>query len=89
MFFVSENGNIPYPNNPSEIFGGHAVCAVGYSDESKKIKFKNSWGADWGKAGYGFVSYRYINDFLWDAWSCKDLSVTRKILKERAKDNLV
>jgi C1A family cysteine protease len=89
IFFPSETGNIPYPNNINECFGGHAVCAVGYNETSRKIKFKNSWGSQWGKGGYGFVSYRYIENFMWDAWAAKDLSVTRKILKERAKDNLV
>lgn len=78
-----ETGVVPYPANPNNLFGGHAICAVGFSDNAKQIKFKNSWGTNWGKKGYGFISYRYINDFMWDAWVAKDLSVTRKIIKER------
>jgi C1A family cysteine protease len=83
-----ETGVVSYPANPSNLLGGHAICAVGYSDNTKMIKFKNSWGTQWGKKGYGFLSYRYINDFMWDAWVAKDLNVTRKILKERAKTKL-
>ena len=88
MFYVGDNGNIPYPMYPDEVLGGHAVCAVGYSDNTKQIRFKNSWGKEWGKNGYGFISYRYIQDFMWDAWIAKDLAVTRDILHERANDNL-
>lgn len=89
IFFVNETGNVPYPQNPDELLGGHAICAVGFNDNNKKIKFKNSWGKGWGKSGYGFISYRYINDFMWDAWIAKDLSVTRKIIQERGKDELI
>jgi C1A family cysteine protease len=88
IFHPSNTGDVLYPKNTNEIYGGHAVCAVGYDDDTKKVKFKNSWGVNWGKEGYGFVSYRYIDDWMWDAWAAKDLSVTKKILKERAKDNL-
>lgn len=51
---------------------------------------KTCWcgNSEWGKKGYGFLSYKYIRDFMWDGWAAKDLSVTRKILKERAKDEL-
>lgn len=84
-----ETGVVPYPANPNNLYGGHAICVVGFSDNAKQIKFKNSWGTGWGKSGYGFLSYRYINDFMWDAWVAKDLRVTKQILKERAGDKLV
>jgi hypothetical protein len=57
-------------------------CAVGYDDNKKLVKFKNSWGKGWGDNGYGYIPYSYINDFLWDAWTCADLQVTREMLKE-------
>ena len=83
MFFVGKNGKISYPSNSNEILGGHAVCAVGFNDRKKLIKFKNSWGKKWGKNGYGYISYKYVNNCMLDAWVAKDLSVTRKILNER------
>jgi len=44
---------------------GHAVTIVGYENKTGAIAdtvfiFKNSWGAKWGAAGYGLVSYRYL-----------------------------
>lgn len=83
-----ETGVVPYPANPNDLLGGHAICIVGYSDNTKMFKFKNSWSTQWGKKGYGFLSYRYINDFMWDAWVAKDLNVTKKILMEKAKNKL-
>ena len=81
IFFVGRDGIINYPENPDNIYGGHAVCAVGYNDSTRLVKIKNSWGESWGENGYGYVPYDYIRDFLWDAWTCKDLSVTREMLK--------
>ncbi|MEK9137143.1 MAG: C1 family peptidase, partial [Bacteroidota bacterium] len=62
-------GGIPYPCQGETPQWGHAVVAVGYDDE-KKIKntksntettgallIRNSWGADWGEAGYGWLPY--------------------------------
>jgi len=81
IFFTGDDGLIEYPENPNQIYGGHAICAVGYDDNTKLVKIKNSWGYGWGENGYGYLPYDYIDDFLWDAWSCKDLSVTREMLK--------
>jgi C1A family cysteine protease len=81
IFMADSSGYIPYPLNPNVIYGGHAICVVGYDDNSQQVIFKNSWGSDWGNNGYGILPYRYINDFLWDAWAAKDLSVTSEMLK--------
>jgi C1A family cysteine protease len=85
IFFVGSNGLVPYPANPNEVYGGHAICTVGYDDSKQLIKFKNSWSKDWGENGYGYLPYKYINDFLWDAWAAKDLAVTRDMLKGAAE----
>lgn len=81
IFYVESDGIIQYPKNPDVIYGGHAICAVGYNDKSGYVQFKNSWSDSWGRRGYGFLPYKYIEDFLWDAWSCKDLGVTTEMLK--------
>jgi len=81
FFFVDRDGFVPYPADPNQMYGGHAVCAVGYNNKTKLIKFKNSWGSYWGSEGYGYLPYDYIDDFLWDAWASKDLNVTRDMLK--------
>jgi len=82
IFMADYTGYIPYPLNPDVIYGGHAICIVGYDDNKQQVVFKNSWGSSWGNNGYGILPYRYINDFMWDAWTCKDLQVTKQMLKE-------
>ena len=88
IFFVNETGNVPYPKDPNNHLGGHAVCAVGFNDRTQKIRFKNSWSPAWGNKGYGIVSYRYINDFMWDAWVAKDIRVTKRDFQQDFKDLL-
>jgi len=78
----TKTGFVTYPANPNALYGGHAICATGFSDHSRRVLFKNSWSTGWGNNGYGALSYKYIDDFMWDAWAAKDLSVTRKIIKE-------
>jgi C1A family cysteine protease len=80
MYYVGKDGVIPYPKNPMACLGGHAICLVGYNDDTELIKFKNSWG-NWGDKGYGYFSYKYAEHFIWDAWVAKDLSVTKEMLK--------
>ena len=85
IFFVANDGVVPYPSNPDEIYGGHAICAVGFDNNKQLIKFKNSWGTGWGEKGYGYLPYKYVSDFLWDAWAAKDLAVTKDMLKGTAE----
>lgn len=66
---VSKTGVLPDPSSDDEIRGGHAICIVGYDDDKKLIKFKNSWGSQWGDNGFGYLSYNYVNKFLTDAWT--------------------
>jgi len=77
-----ESGLIPFPSLRERIEGGHAVVAVGYDDKMKiKNKYgdeettgalliRNSWGGDWGEAGFGWLPYEYIKRGLAeDFWS--------------------
>lgn len=38
----------------------HAVVATGFDDTLGLIEFKNSWGSEWGHAGYGYMTYDYF-----------------------------
>lgn len=49
MFTPDENGFV-YPTG--EIAGGHCYLAVGHLPAENAILFLNSWGAEWGAAGY-------------------------------------
>lgn len=79
--YVSSSGIIQYPRATSQMLGGHAVCAVGYDDVRKLIKFKNSWGTNWGQNGYGYLQYNYINNYMWDAWVAVDHAVTQEMYR--------
>ena len=59
------------------VLGGHALCAVGYTDISPyfkdgHVKVKNSWG-DYGDKGYLYLSYKYLQNNLLDAYSSVDI----------------
>ena len=79
-------GIIGYPSDPSKQYGSHAVCAVGYDDEKQLIKFKNSWSKYWGDRGYGYLSYKNIEDFGWYGWAARDISVTKEMLKGKTEE---
>jgi hypothetical protein len=62
-FMGASNGWIPVPDTTREsVQGGHALYMVGYDDASGCFIFKNSWGIEWGIAGYGMIPYTYILD---------------------------
>lgn len=71
--FNDINGTIPEPQG--NIIGGHAVLFVGYDDEKSLLKFKNSWGNDWGNNGYGYLPYSFVlNKYLFDIWTVYNVS---------------
>ena len=59
---VAKSGRLNLPKPSEKVLGGHAVCAVGYDDSTKRVLVRNSWGADWGKSGYFTMPYAYISD---------------------------
>jgi C1A family cysteine protease len=59
---VAKSGRLNLPKPSEKVLGGHAVCAVGYDDSTKRVFVRNSWGADWGKGGYFTIPYAYISD---------------------------
>lgn len=69
-------GEIPFPKPGDAIEGGHAVVAVGYDDNRRiandtgAVMIRNSWGPEWGDAGYGWLPYSYFEAGLAvDIWS--------------------
>ncbi len=42
---------------PDEDDGHHAVTVVGYSETGQYFTVMNSWGTDWGRRGFGRISY--------------------------------
>ncbi len=70
---VEKSGFISMPKRNEQLMGGHAICIVGYDDKFRIFKFKNSWGANWGSDGYGYLPYAYMKKYCSDAWSATDL----------------
>lgn len=67
---------ISYPTLLDSSQGGHAVLAVGYDDRLRirsdkgALLVRNSWGADWGDAGYGWLPYSFVREGLAaDLWT--------------------
>lgn len=51
-------GGIYEPTTTSFLLqAAHCVCIVGYDDLKGAWKIKNSWGANWGEAGYAWIRY--------------------------------
>jgi C1A family cysteine protease len=59
---VTHNGEVPLPSLGEKVIGGHAVLAVGYADDEQKFVCRNSWGDQWGDAGYFYMPYAYLLD---------------------------
>ena len=59
---VAESGVVPMPQTSEQVLGGHAVLAVGYDDQTQRFIVRNSWGNNWGMAGYFTIPYAYLAD---------------------------
>ena len=57
---ATKTGVVPDPKLGEEPLGGHAVVLVGYDLGRRVYIFRNSWGADWGDKGYGYLSLGYV-----------------------------
>ena len=53
-----------------QLKGKHAVVAVGYDDDRKRVIVLNSWGREWGDDGYFYMPYDFIEDseMCFDFW---------------------
>jgi C1A family cysteine protease len=66
---VAESGTVPMPKKTEKSLGGHAILMVGYT--KSRLKFRNSWGKDWGKNGYATLPLDYVlnSDLASDFWT--------------------
>jgi hypothetical protein len=52
--------------------GNHAVLAVGALETPDRLIIKNSWGAEWGDDGYGYLTRRYFEHYALRAHRLED-----------------
>ncbi|MBL0270501.1 MAG: hypothetical protein KAX45_03765 [Chitinophagaceae bacterium] len=45
------------PSNYANPSSNHAIIILGWDDDKNAWLIKNSWGADWGENGYGWIDY--------------------------------
>lgn len=72
-FSSTLNGRIEMPPAGADPIGTHAVLVAGYADGEGegggRLLLRNSWGADWGDQGYGFIPYAYVEQHALGALS--------------------
>jgi hypothetical protein len=56
-----------------EIIGYHEIVFVGFNDNTRRVKIRNSWGKLWGDNGYGYIGYDTFMKTVCDAWSFVDV----------------
>ncbi len=64
-----------YKSVSKKSLGGHAVSLVGFNDQERYWIVRNSWGADWGEAGFIRISYddkSGIADSTWAYQTAKE-----------------
>ena len=83
IFNPGSNGLVPYPSNPQRQYGGHAIAIEMFDTRKELVGFKNSWGRDnWGNNGHGLLPFRYLRDFMMDAWVMTDVNVDKELFVE-------
>ena len=57
--------------DPQKLYGGHALCVVGYNDDMHGGAFEvqNSWGTQWGDGGYIWIKYSDFAAFALEAYA--------------------
>lgn len=70
---VAKTGVVPMPSLDEGMMGGHAVLACGYDQSRRAFLVRNSWGPNWGMAGYFWMPYEYASnpDLADDRWCIK------------------
>ena len=73
---VAQTGVVPMPQSNEQQIGGHAVLAVGYDDTQQRFTVRNSWGPNWGMAGYFTIPYAYLTDsnLADDFWTVRTIA---------------
>jgi hypothetical protein len=75
----SRTGEIPDPTLEDKFLGMHSVLVFGYDEARSQLKFRNSWGANWGESGNGYISYSAFENCWHEGWTADTRPTTEKI----------
>ena len=75
---ITSTREIPLPKG--RIVGGQAMDVIGYDDAYRVFIVRNSWGVEWGQAGYGYISYDYLMNpiIAGDYWTIRMVEVEQQ-----------
>ena len=62
------NPIVPLHRSNEACYGGHALFVVGYDDAIGGFLAVNSWGSNWGRDGYAYLSYDFVRYDCFEAW---------------------
>jgi GNAT superfamily N-acetyltransferase len=65
--FRTSSGTLPLPDPDDTFRGRHVVFVLGLVSETA-LAFQNSWGADWGDGGRGYISEEYFDRHIREVW---------------------
>lgn len=82
VFNERQNWNVDASGNKRVKPGNHIVLIVGWDDQKEAWLIKNSYGTEWGEAGYGWVKYESNNIGQFAAWILADPN-EKKIVLDR------
>jgi C1A family cysteine protease len=70
---VAVGGDLPMPGPTEAVLGGHAVVAVGYTDDGYFL-VRNSWGDKWGIAGHFRMPFDFLAQYASDFWTIRKVT---------------
>ena len=66
--YKAPKGLVPIPRFWEKSNGNHSVMIANYDNEKNLLGFVNSWGAEWGDRGFGYLTYKYVDKYFVEAW---------------------
>jgi len=69
---TASNPVLRRPGDDETFYGGHAMFVVGYDDAMGGFKTVNSRGPTWGRDGYCYLAYDFVQHDTWEAWTMVD-----------------